>query len=148
MSREIERSIEGRLKKVERNMERRENEKKRKNIIIRRVEIREGKRKKAEEILKILGAKAEIKEIRKIKEMIKKDGKMMLIKLGNEELIGKDLLMMREKEKFERKKKITEDLTWRERKTRWKLQEIARSEEEGGRKVWMRQGRIRINKQW
>lgn len=88
MSREIERSIKGRLKKVERNMERRENEKRRKNII-RGVEIREGKRKKAEEILKILGAKAEIKEIRKIGEMIEKDGKMMLIKLGNEELIGK-----------------------------------------------------------
>lgn len=45
----------------------------------------------------------------------------------------------REKEKFERKKeKITEDLTWRERKTRWKLQEIARSKEERGRKVWVR----------
>lgn len=89
MSREIERNIEGRLKKVERNMERRENEKRRKNIIIRGMEIREGKRKKAEEILKILGAKTEIKEIRKIGEMIEKDGKMMLIKLGNEELIGK-----------------------------------------------------------
>lgn len=89
MSREIERSIKGRLKKVERNMERRENEKRRKNIIIRGVEIREGKRRKAEEILKILGAKAEIKEIRKIGEMIEKDGKIMLIKLGNEELIGK-----------------------------------------------------------
>lgn len=88
-------------------MERRENEKRRKNIrknIIIRVEIREGKRRKAEEILKLLGVKAEIKEIRKIEEMIEKDGKMMLIKLGNEELIGKDLLMMREKEKFERKK--------------------------------------------
>lgn len=38
-------------------MERRENEKRRKNIrkniIIKRVEIREGKRRKAEEILKI-----------------------------------------------------------------------------------------------
>lgn len=44
MIREIERSIEGRLKKVERNMERRENEKRRKNIIIRGVEIREGKK--------------------------------------------------------------------------------------------------------
>lgn len=54
MSREIEGSIEGRLKEVERNMERRENEKRRKNIIIKRVEIREGKRRKAEEILKIL----------------------------------------------------------------------------------------------
>lgn len=73
MSREIEGSIEGRFKEVERNMERRENEKRRKNIIIRRVEIREGKRRKAEEILKILGAKAKIKEIRRIGEMIEKD---------------------------------------------------------------------------
>lgn len=39
--------------------------------------------------MKILGAKAEIKKIRKIGEMIEKDGKMMLIKLGNKELIGK-----------------------------------------------------------
>lgn len=70
MSREIEGSIEGRFKEVERNMERRENEKRRKNIIIRRVEIREGKRRKAEEIL---GAKAKIKEIRRIGEMIEKD---------------------------------------------------------------------------
>lgn len=85
MSREIEGSIEDRLKEVERNMERRENEKRRKNIIIRRVEIREGKRRKAEEILKILGAKEKIKEIRRIGEMIEKDEKMMLIKLGNEE---------------------------------------------------------------
>lgn len=54
MSREIEGSIEGRLKEVERNIERRENEKRKKNIIIRRVEIREGKRRKAEEILKML----------------------------------------------------------------------------------------------
>lgn len=54
MSKEIEGSIEGRLKEVKRNMERRENEKRRENIIIRRVEIREGKRRKAEEILKIL----------------------------------------------------------------------------------------------
>lgn len=69
---------------MKRNIERRENEKRRKNII-RRVEIREGKRRKAEEILKILGAKAKIKEIRRIEEMIEKDEKMMLIKLGNEE---------------------------------------------------------------
>lgn len=77
--------IEGRLKEMERNMERKEKEKRTKNIIMRRVEIRKGKRRKAVEILKILGAKAEIKEIRRIGEMIEKGGKMMLIKLGNEE---------------------------------------------------------------
>lgn len=83
--RKREGSIEGRLKEMERNMERREKEKRTKNIIIKGVEIREGKRRKAVEILKILGAKMEIKEIRRIGEMIEKGGKMMLIKLGNEE---------------------------------------------------------------
>lgn len=83
--RKKEGSIEGRLKEMERNMERREKEKRTKNIIMRGVEIRKGKRRKAVEILKMLGVKAEIKEIRRIGEMIEKGGKMMLVKLGNEE---------------------------------------------------------------
>lgn len=37
-----------------------------------------------------------------------------------------------------RKERIMEDLTWRERKIRWKLGDIARSEEMEGRRVWIR----------
>lgn len=97
---------------------------------MRGVEIREGKRRKAVEILKILRAKAEIKEIRRIGEIIEKGRKMMLIKLTRKRGVkgGDD----GGKEKFEKKKeRITEDLTWRERKTRWKLQEIARRKRKG-----------------
>lgn len=46
--RKREGSIEGRLKEMERNMERREKEKRTKNIIMRGVEIRKGKRRKAD----------------------------------------------------------------------------------------------------
>ncbi|EZA62843.1 hypothetical protein X777_01158 [Ooceraea biroi] len=41
-----------------------------------------------------------------------------------------------------------EDWTWRERKMRWRLQEIAREEERKGRKVWIGYGKIRIDNQW
>jgi len=37
-----------------------------------------------------------------------------------------------------------EDLSWRERRVRWRLGEIARMEEAKGRTVWVRGGRIRI----
>lgn len=108
--RKREGSIESRLKEMERNMERREKEKRTKNIIMRGVKIREGKRRKAVEILKILRAKAEIKEIRRIGEIIEKGGKMMLIKLTRKRRVkGGD---NGGKEKFEKKKeRITEDLT-------------------------------------
>lgn len=46
--RKREGSIEGRFKEMERNMERREKEKRTKNIIMRGVEIRKGKRRKAD----------------------------------------------------------------------------------------------------
>jgi len=145
--RKSERNIENRLKEVKRNMERREKEEKRKNIIIRGVEVREGKRREAvEEILKIVGVKVEIKEVRRVRGINEKEGEMVLVKLGSEEqkgeVIGKKKILKG------RKKRISEDLTWRERKARWNLQEIARSEERKGRKVWVRQDRIRIDEQW
>lgn len=46
------------------------------------------------------------------------------------------------------KMRITDDLTWRERKIKWKLEEIARSEEGRGKKVWVSYGKIRIGEEW
>lgn len=41
-----------------------------------------------------------------------------------------------------------DDLTWKERKVKWKLEEIVREEEREGRKVWMSYGKIRIEEEW
>lgn len=41
-----------------------------------------------------------------------------------------------------------EDLTWREKKMRCRIEEIAREEERRGNRVWMGYGRIRINEHW
>jgi len=67
-------SLESRLKKMERNMERREKEERRMNIE-RGVEGKEGKGREAvKEILKVVGVKVEIKEIRRKGGMKEKGG--------------------------------------------------------------------------
>lgn len=47
-----------------------------------------------------------------------------------------------------RKEKIMEDWTWKERKMRWRLKEIAKNEERKGKKVWIEYGKIKIDEQW
>lgn len=47
-----------------------------------------------------------------------------------------------------RKEKIMEDWIWKERKMRWRLEEIAKNEERKGKKVWIEYGKIKINEHW
>ena len=47
-----------------------------------------------------------------------------------------------------RRERIEEDLTWKERQTRWKLRRIARLEEREGNRIWVRQERLRIGEKW
>lgn len=46
------------------------------------------------------------------------------------------------------RERIMEDWTWKERRMRWRLEEIARKEESAGRKVRIGYGRIRIGNTW
>lgn len=57
------------------------------------------------------------------------------MRLGNE--AQKRKIMERKFKLRGRKEKILEDWTWKERKMRWKLEEIARKEMWKGRKVWL-----------
>ena len=47
-----------------------------------------------------------------------------------------------------RKERIGADLTWKERRIRWKLGEIARMEEMREVRTWLGQGRIKIGEKW
>lgn len=47
-----------------------------------------------------------------------------------------------------RKERILEDLSWKERRVRWKLGEVARREQAVGNRVWVKGGRIRIGELW
>ncbi|KYN12099.1 hypothetical protein ALC57_15734 [Trachymyrmex cornetzi] len=132
--------------KEENNLEEREREKRRRNIIIKGIQVREGRREAVEEILGEIGVKVEAKEIRKIGEGTERGkGEMLLIKLENEEQKRE---VMGEKNLKGRKERIWEDLTWRERKIRYGLGEIAKKEMAEGKRVWVRGGRIRIEGRW
>ncbi|KAL6421075.1 hypothetical protein ACFW04_013599 [Cataglyphis niger] len=121
-------AIRNRLKEMENRMERREREERRRNVLIKGVEVKKGRRRVAvEELFDNIGVKAEIEEMRKIGGGVERGREMMVVRLKNEE-------QRRE--------------TWKERRMRWSLEGIAREEEKKGRKVWIGYGKIRIDEKW
>lgn len=60
----------------------------------------------------------------------------MVVKLGDE--VYKTEIMRNKKNLKGRTEKIMEDWTWKERKMRRRLEEIAKNEERKGKKVWIR----------
>lgn len=130
-----------RLKDMERKMEMREREERRKNFLIKGLEVKEGKRREAVElIMKAMGVEIEMKEVRRIGGEGERE--MVLVGTGGEE--QKREVIRKRGNLRGRREKIWEDWTWRERRMRWRLEEIARREERRGEKVRIGYGRIRI----
>lgn len=83
-------------------------------MVIRDVEVRESDRRKAlEEILGVLGMKVFIEGIKKIEEVKEKGSEMLLVRLGNEN--QKWELIEKKKNLRDRKERISEGLSWKER---------------------------------
>lgn len=61
---------------------------------------------------------------------------MVLVSLGSEE--QRREVMEKKKKLRGKKERIMENWTWKERKMKWKLKEVAKREEKEGRKVWVR----------
>lgn len=62
------RDMEEKIKEMENRIERKKREERRKNIMIKEMKVTEGKKRKAvEEILKDIGARVKIEEIRRMK---------------------------------------------------------------------------------
>ncbi|KAL6420233.1 hypothetical protein ACFW04_014603 [Cataglyphis niger] len=140
-------AIGNRLKEMESRMERREREERRRNVLIKGVEVKEGRRRMAvEELFDSIGVKAEIEEVRKIGGGVEGGREMMVVRLKNENQRRK--VWNKKKLLKDRKERILEDWTWKERRMRWSLEGIAREEEKKGRKVWIRYGKIRIDEKW
>src|SRR5436190_9747800 len=139
--------MERRVKEIDWRWELREREERKKNIVVRGLEVREGKRREgAEKLLKDIEAKVEIMEVKKVGEDREKGSEMVIIRLGSEE--QKWEVMEKKKKLRGRKERIGADLTWRERRTKWKLGEIARREEMKGERTRVGQGRIKIGEKW
>lgn len=139
---------EQRLERLERRIEMNDRIERRKNIIIKGLEVKEGRRREAvEELLNVIGAKVEIKETRKIGRGGEgKEGEIAWVRLGSEE--QKREVWEKKKMLRGRKERITDDLTWKERRMRWKLEEIAREEERKGKRVWISYGKLKIDGIW
>jgi len=141
------REMESRMKGLEWRLEKEEREKRRKNIIIKGLEVKEGRRKEAvEELMKLIGVTLEARVIWKISDEKEKGREMIGCKVEDEEL--RKEIWRNKKILKGRKERIERDWTWKQRRMRWKLEEIARGEERKGKKVWVEYGRIRIEEQW
>lgn len=121
------------MRELEKRLEVKEREERRKNVIVRRIEMKEGRKQEAvEKMLRIMEARVKIKEIRKLGGEKDKRWEIILMKLENEE--QRREVMLRKRNLRGRKERVLEDWTWKERRMRWKLEEIARKEESNGQR--------------
>lgn len=135
------------VSELDRRLDIREKEERRRNVVIGDVEVKEGKRRKAvKEILGVMkrGTKMKVGEVKRIGEVKEKGREMLLVRLGSEE--QKWEVMEKKKNLRGRKERILKDLSWGERRVRWRLGEIARMEETKGRRVRVSLGKRRENK--
>ncbi|KMQ83947.1 hypothetical protein RF55_18740 [Lasius niger] len=140
----MEEEMVDKMKGIARKMELKEREERKNYIVIRSLEEGEGEvRGGVEKVLEEIGVKVKIEEIRRIGGKYGKEGGMVVVKLGSRE--QKKEVMEKKKRLKGRKIRIEDDLTWEERKIRWKIREIAKEERRKGSRVWIGYGKIRIN---
>lgn len=87
------------------------------------------------EILGVMkgGTKMKVGGVKRIGEVKEKGRGMLLVRLGSEE--QKWEVVEKKKNLRGTKERILKDLSWGERRVRWRLREIARMEEAKGRRV-------------
>jgi len=139
--------VEKRIWRMERKLEMKEREERRRNIVIKGLEVKEGKRREVvEKVLGVMGVNTEIEGIWRVGKGGEMGREMVVVKF-REERMRNEVLEKRSLLKG-RKEWIMEDWTWEERKMRWKLEEIAKREEKGGKQVRIGYGRIKVGDQW
>lgn len=125
--------MEGKIKELgEKGLERKERKERRKNIVIKGIKVKEGKRREVvKEMMKDIGMKVKIEEIRRLKGNEEGETEMIWVRLESEE--QRREILEKKKNLKDRKERIVEDLTWKKRKMRWKLEDIVRMEERRGK---------------
>lgn len=139
--------MEERVKVLEKREEERERDKRRRNIVMRGVEIGKGEaREEVEKILKEIGMKEGIGKIRRIKIGKGDEREIVVVELNSEE--EKSRIMEGKRKLKGSKVWIEDDLTYEERRARWIMRRIAEEEEGKGSRVWRGYGKVRINEEW
>lgn len=132
------------MRDMEKKLEVREKKERKRNVVIKEMKPVKGEIRDVEQLLREIGAEMKVCELRRIKTGREEWRNMVTVKVGDEE---------EKKEVLEKKGKlrgkriwVEEDLTWGERRVKWKLREIAREEVMQGRRVV--QNRVRIKGEW
>ncbi|KAL6418378.1 hypothetical protein ACFW04_012164 [Cataglyphis niger] len=110
VSREVNEGIGNKIKELESRMQRREREERRKNVLIKGVEVKKGRRRVAvEKLFESIEIKSEIEEVRKIVGGVEGGREMVVVKLKSEE--QRTEVWNRKKLLKSRKERILDDWT-------------------------------------
>jgi len=136
-----------RIKALERKWERKERDGRRKNILIKGLKVGEEELKeRVEEILEGVGGDIKVEEVKNIQAGKTEKGRLVVVRLMSEDMRRR---VLRNKGKLKGGEIwIEEDLTWEERKKRWKIRRIAREEEVKGKRVRVNQEGVWIEGLW
>ncbi|XP_068994227.1 trichohyalin-like [Neodiprion pinetum] len=120
-----------RLKEMEWAIERKEREERRGNIVVRGARLEKGREKEeSKKILQLIGVEVEVKDMWEVGAKKGEEKGIWIARLGNRE--HKRQVMGRKSLLKGREERIDEDLTWAERRMKWKLREVAAIEERRG----------------
>ncbi|XP_018369775.1 PREDICTED: uncharacterized protein LOC108765514 [Trachymyrmex cornetzi] len=115
-----------RIRRLERRSEWREREERKRNIIVKGLNVEREIEGKIEELIGSIEVGVGVEKIRKIKAGRQEKGWMVMVMLGSVENKGK---IIRNKWKLKgRDIWIEEDLTWKERKMRWMMRHVVMKE--------------------
>jgi len=126
--------MEIKIRGMERRLERKEREERRKNVIIKGGKGKNEIEKEVEGLLREVGIEVELEGIKVTGEGRKGEIGPIMIKMRKME--QKRELMIRKRKVRERGIIIEDDLTWRERKIKWKLEQDKRERKEDLGGIW------------
>lgn len=141
------REWESRIKEIERSIQIKDREKRKRNVIVKGLKVGVGDaRKEVEKIMEELGAEVKIREVKRIRAGREEWGEMMCVELASTDEKGR---VMEKKSKLKGSNIwIDEDLTWEERKRRECIRRVVKEEREKGNKVIIGKYGIKINGEW
>jgi len=123
------------MKEIGRKIELKDREERRNNIVIRRLEGGTGDLEvRVRKVFEAIGVEVGIEWIRRIRRKEGGEGEMVVVRLGSRK--QKRQVMEKMKELKGKKIRIDDDLTWGERRMKWRIGEIAEEERKKGNRVW------------
>lgn len=128
-------------------MEMRERKNRRNNIIMKGIKGEEREKgNKKKQMMREIGMEEKMEDIKEIAKRGSERANRVIVQMRS--LKDKKKVMKKKRELTEKGIKMEDDLIWKERKMKWRIEEIAREEREKGNRVWLGYGKIQIEGKW